>query len=512
MLAILFGQLMGLIRGILVASAFPAAELDAFSAANRVSETLFNLIAAGALGSAFLPTFTGLLVRNNRASAWKLASSLINLVTLILSLAALLAALFAPQIVRYLLAPGLSRDPHLFALTVDLLRIQSISAVLFGLGGLVISILNAHQIFFIPQITAAMYQIGLIFGVLVLARWMGIYGLAWGVVIGAGLFLLIQLPPLFKLRGEFSPSLGWTNPDLHNVIRLMGPRVFGAAVVQLNFWVNTNLGSRMAAGSLISLSYGFRLMLMAQAVIAQSVAIAAMPTFSAQHALGKQDEMRTSLASALRGMFLLALPASVGLILLARPIVSMLYQRGEFNATVTEMTAWALMWYAAGLVGHSIMEVLTRAFYAQHDTKTPVIIGTLAMGLNVVFSFAFARLFSQVGWMPHGGLALANSLATALEASALFIFMRRRLKGIEGSYVARGFVACGVAALGMGIGLWLWIQATDSLTRWIVALGGVAIGGIIYGVGVILLRVPEIQILMDVIARRLFRRPTTSSQ
>ena len=512
MLAILFGQLMGLIRGILVASAFPAAELDAFSAANRVSETLFNLIAAGALGSAFLPTFTGLLVRNDRTSAWKLASSLINLVTLILCLAALLAALLAPQIVRYLLAPGLSRDPHLFALTVNLLRIQSISAVLFGLGGLVISILNAHQIFFIPQITAAMYQIGQIFGVLVLARWVGIYGLAWGVVIGASLFLLIQLPPLFKLRGEFSPSLGWTNPDLHNVIRLMGPRVFGAAVVQLNFWVNTNLGSRMAAGSLISLAYGFMLMLMAQAVIAQSVAIAAMPTFSAQHALGKQDELRTSLASALRGMFLLALPASLGLILLARPIVSMLYQRGEFNATVSEMTAWALIWYAAGLVGHSVMEVLTRAFYAQHDTKTPVVIGTIAMGLNVLFSFTFARLFSQIGWMPHGGLALANSLATALEATALFIFMHRRLHGIEGNHILRGFTMSTVAALGMGIGLWLWIQSTESLARWIVSLGGVVIGGLIYGIAVILLRVPEIQILKGVITRRLLRRAPTSSQ
>ena len=512
MLAILFGQLMGLIRGILVASAFPAAELDAFSAANRVSETLFNLIAAGALGSAFLPTFTGLLVRNDRTSAWKLASSLINLVTLILCLAALLAALFAPQIVRYLLAPGLSRDPHLFALTVSLLRIQSISAVLFGLGGLVISILNAHQIFFIPQITAAMYQIGQIFGVLVLARWMGIYGLAWGVVIGASLFLLIQLPPLFKLKGEFSPSLGWTNPDLHNVMRLMGPRVFGAAVVQLNFWVNTNLGSRMAPGSLISLAYGFMLMLMAQAVIAQSVAIAAMPTFSAQHALGKQDEMRTSLASALRGMFLLALPASVGLILLARPIVSMLYQRGEFNATVSEMTAWALTWYAAGLVGHSIMEVLTRAFYAQHDTKTPVVIGTIAMGLNVVFSILFSKFFAQIGWMPHGGLALANSLATALEATALFIFMRRRLRGIEGNYILRGFTTSVIAALGMGIGLWVWIQSAENLARWIVTLGGVVIGGLIYGIAVVLLRVPEIQMLKGVITRRLLRRAPTSSQ
>jgi putative peptidoglycan lipid II flippase len=292
----------------------------------------------------------------------------------------------------------------------------------------------------------------------------------------------------------------------------MGPRVFGTAVVQLNFWVNNNLASRMAEGSIISLSYGFMLMLMAQAAIAQSVAIAALPTFSAQYALGKLDEMRMSLASTLRSMFLLVLPASLGLILLAQPIVSMLYERGKFNALIAEMTAWALVWYAAGLIGHSVMEVLTRAFYAQHDTKTPVIIGTIAMGLNVVFSFAFARLFRQLGWMPHGGLALANSLATALEATTLFIVMRHRLNGMEGGYLARGFAACAVASLGMGAGLWFWIQAAESLNRWIVALGGVALGGIIYGIGVLMLRVPEIQILMNAITRRVVRRASPSSQ
>lgn len=503
MIAIVFGQLAGLVSKILVANAFPAAELDAFFTANRVSETLFTLIAAGALGSAFLPTFTGLLVKNERPAAWKLASSLINLVTFILSIAALLASIFAPQIVRYLLAPGLSRDPEIFALAVNLLRIQSVSAVLFGIGGLIISILNAHQVFFVPQITAAMYQLGQIFGVLVLARWMGIYGLAWGVVIGAGLFVLIQLPSLFKLKGEFSFSLGRGNPDLVRVVQLMGPRVFGAAIVQLNFWVNNNLGSKMVEGSIQSLSYGFVLMVMAQAAIAQSVAIAAMPTFSAQHALGKLDEMRSSLASALRGMLLLALPASVGLILLARPIVSMLFERGEFTATIAKMTAWALIWYAAGLVGHSIMEVLTRAFYAQQDTKTPVIIGVIAMGLNVVFSITFAKLFEQVGWIPVGGLALANSLATALEATALFIFMRKRLNGIEGKSIADGAWRVSLSALGMGVGLWFWVQATGGMNRWLVALGGVALGGVLYLVGVTLFKVPEIRMLTSAVSRRL---------
>lgn len=505
MFAIVLGQVASLIRSVLVAQAFPSFELDAFFSANRVSETLFTLIAAGALGSAFLPTFTGLLAKEERASAWKLASALINLVTLILSAAALLASIFAPQIVRYLLAPGLSENPEAFALTVNLLRIQSISAVLFGIGGLVMSILNAHQVFFIPQITAAMYQLGQIFGVLVLSRWIGIYGLAWGVVIGAGLFLLVQVPSLLKLNGRFSLSFGLGNAHVVKVIQLMGPRVFGAAIVQLNFWVNNNLGSRMAEGSIQSLAYAFTLMVMAQAAIAQSVAIAAMPTFSAQHALGKLDEMRASLASALRGILFLAMPASAGLMLLGRPIVSMLYERGEFNATIAEMTAWALLWFAAGLVGHSVMEVLTRAFYAQQDTKTPVIIGVIAMGLNVFFSITLSRCFASIGWYPLGGLALANSLATALEAIALFVMMQKRLNGIEGRHILRGAIPALAAAAFMSLVLWGWLKIGAGLNPWILAPVGVALGGMVYFGILFIVRVPELSTIANGISRRLKR-------
>lgn len=179
MFAILLGQIAGLVRGIIVARAFGASpELDAFFAANRVSETLFLLVAGGALGSAFIPTFTGLLAKDEKVSAWRLASAIANAVTLTLSLLALLVAFFAPQVVHYAL--GLSNDPQIFALTISLLRIQLISAVLFGLGGLIIGILNAHRIFLIPALTPAMYQFGIIFGALVLSPRMGIYGLAWG--------------------------------------------------------------------------------------------------------------------------------------------------------------------------------------------------------------------------------------------------------------------------------------------------------------------------------------------
>ncbi len=516
MLAFLFSQLTGLARGILVARTFGAsAELDAFFAANRVSETLFTLIAGGALGSAFIPAFTGLLAKNQRASAWRLASGVANLVTLGLSLLAVIAALTAPQIVRYALAPGLSQDPALFALTVNLLRLQLVSAVLFGLGGLIVGILNAHQIFLIPALTPALYQLGIIFGALALAPTLGIYGLAWGVVIGAALYLLVQIPTLisvFKRHSQpntehWSLLTGYwsliTAPAVQQVLRLMGPRLLGVAVVQLNFWVNTWLASQMERGSVSGLTYGFSLMLMAQAAIAQSVAIAAMPTFSAQFALGKTDEMRSALAATLRGVILLSLPAAAGLMLLRTPLIAALYQRGQFDARSTELVAWALLWYAAGLVGHAMLEILARAFYALHDTKTPVLVGAGAMGLNVVFSFLFAALFRQVGWLPLGGLALANSLATALEAAILFALMRRRLNGLHAREVLKGLGQALLAALGMAIGLLAWIQATGSLNRWVITLGGVALGGLVYGLGMILLKIPELQLVFSMVRKRL---------
>src|SRR5687767_8987039 len=259
MLALLFGGLVGLARSMIVAGTFGASpELDAFTAANRVAETLFLLIAGGALGSAFIPTFTGLLAREEKDSAWRLASALANAVTLLLSLLAVLLAVFAPQVVRYALAPGFSDNPEIFALTISLLRIQLISAVLFGLGGLIAGILNAHQVFLIPALTPAMYQVGIIFGAVFLSPRMGIYGLAWGVVIGALAYLLVQIPTLIKLIyplrpldtspkstinnqdgysnlkswiwGRLGGGLGLENPDVRKVIFLMGPRLVGVAI------------------------------------------------------------------------------------------------------------------------------------------------------------------------------------------------------------------------------------------------------------------------------------------
>jgi len=505
MFAIIFGQLAGLARSILIARTFTPIEQDAFFAANRVSETLFTLLAAGALGSAFIPTFTGFLAKNDKVSAWRLASSIANLLTLTLSVLGIIAAIFAPQIIRYALAPGLATNPATFSMTISLMRIQLIASVLFGLGGLVVGVLNAHQIFFIPQLTIGFFRLGEIFGVLVLARRLGIYGLAWGVVLGAGLYLLIQIPTLLKQKGKYTPTLGLENPSVREVFRLIGPRVLGAAVVQLNFWVNTWLASQMIEGSVAGLQYGFSLMLMAQAAIAQSVAIAAMPTFSAQFALGKLDEMRASLASSIRGVIFLALPASIGLVLLREPIVTLLYQHSSSDTGLPALIAWALLWYAAGMIGHSILEVLTRAFYAQHDTKTPVIVGGIAMGLNVVFSFAFSSMFVRIGWLPHGGLALANSLATALEATTLFVILRQRLNGINELNILRGGLLSTAGTLGMSVTVYFCLSFFTGQPAWLLTITGIAAGGVVYALMMAALRVPELEALTGAIRRRLIK-------
>jgi putative peptidoglycan lipid II flippase len=504
MLAFIVSQLTGLAAKILIAGSFSAGvELDAFYAANRPSETLVTIMAGGILVSSFIPIFVKFLVKKDRDSAWKLASATTNLILVLMSLLAGLATLFARPIVQNILGAGFSPDKQV--LTVSLLRIQTISIVFFGLSGLAVGVLNSHQKFLIPALAPAMYQLGQIFGILVLAPSMGIYGLAWGVVLGSVFNLLIQIPSLLRLKGKYIPTFGLHNPSVGEVFRLMVPRMFGAAVVQLMLWVNTLLASHMAGGSVFSLTSGFSLMIMAQAAIAQSVATAVMPTFSAQFAQGKIDELRKTLASALRGVILLSVPATAGLILLSVPLITFLYQRGEFTAETTKLVAWALTWYAAGLVFHSVLEVLVRAYYAMHDTKTPVLVGAAAMTLSIGLSLVFAPFFLTVGWMPHGGLALAVSVSTALEVTTLFLIMRKWLNGIHGPDIAKGFGAAALGTLGMIAALVFWMRAAGSAHAALTTLGGVAIGGSVYGLILILLRVPEVRSLFEMVRGRLHR-------
>jgi len=495
MFAFILSNLVGLARNMIVIRVFGAnQELDSFYAANRIAETLFNLVAGGALGSAFIPTFTAFLTQDNRAGAWRLGASIANMLVLVLTSVSLMAAIFAPQIVRYgLYVLDPASDPAQEAMTIRLLRILLPSVVIFGLSGLVMGILNAHQIFLVPAIAPAMYSLGWILGVVFLPPQWGIERLAWGAVLGSGLHFLIQMPTLLRLKGRYSFTLGLNDPPVREVFKLMGPRLFGVAIVQLNFFVNTIIALSLTDGSASAISQGFTLMLMPQAAIAQSIAIAAMPTFSAQVARGGKDEIRTSLAATLRGVLFLSIPASLGLVLIREPLVGLLYRSTVCDNTCTGMISWALLWYAIGLVGHSLVEIVSRAFYALHDTRTPVTVGVVAMSLNIAFSLLFSYLFGMWDVSPHGGLALANSLATALEAGALLVLMRKRLDGLHGGIIARAAISALAVGLVMSMILWIWVSALQGRPDWMVLVTGFILGGSVYGAGLVILKVREVR-------------------
>lgn len=504
MAAIIISQILGLVRGFIIYRTFGTNEqLDSFNAANRFTELLFNLMAGGALASAFIPTFTGLLIKEKRDQAWKLASSIANLLFLILTAAAILAWIFAPQIVRhglFVLAPDQPLGQE--ELTISLLRLLLPTVVIFGLSGLVMGILNAHQRFWLPAIAPAMYSLGQILGVTLLPEAWGINRLAYGALAGSLLHLLVQLPGLLRLNGKYHWTLGLHIAEVHEVLRLMAPRILGVAIVQINFIVNIIIGLSLPTGSVSSLTLAFSLMLMPQAAIGQSIAIAGMPTFSAQAALHKWDELRHSVASSMRGVLLLIVPAAVGLILLRTPLIS-LFESGKFTPESTQMVSWALMWYSFGLIAHSLLEVVVRAFYSMHDTRTPVTVTLFSMLLNIGFSLTFPGWFERLGWLPLGGLALANSLATTLECITLLTLLQRRLKGLEGRLVWDGVFKAAAGSLVMGLGLLGWLAVSGGISRWWVVLLGVTFGVLLYVGMIALLKVPELAQGMNALKRRL---------
>jgi putative peptidoglycan lipid II flippase len=509
MIAYVLSTLVGVVRGMVVSHAFgTSVSLDSFNAANRVTELLFNLTAGGALGSAFIPMFTGYLTRKDQKGAWRLASGVVNSVLIVLILVSTLMWIFAPFLVEHgLFALVPDSNALQVAETAHLLRIMLPTVIIFGISGLVMGMLNAHRVFLWPALAPATYSLGIILGVWLLPESWGIDRLAIGTVIGAGGHLLLQLPALFRLPArKYELAAGFRDGPVRRVLRLMLPRIFGAGIVQLNFVANTIISLSLGAGSASALTYAFTLMLMPQAAIAQSAGTASLPTLSAQVELGKTEDFRQTLSGIVRVMLLLALPATIGLALLRVPLVRVLYERGSFDATSTQMVAWALLWYALGLTGHSLVEVLSRAFYAMHDTKTPVVVGVIAMTGNILLSFAFSRLFNQIGWLPLGGLALANTVATAVESLALMAIMRRRLSGVGGKQILRTGALALVASTVMGLAVSAWMSWSGSLNKFLVLAVGMVVGVVVYAAMLWLLKVPEAGAIVRQIKGRLAQK------
>ncbi len=483
--AYLANGLLGLLRQILIYGTFGTSrELDAYWAAFRIPDLLFTLLAGGALISAFLPVFTAHLARGEEASAWRLASAVLTTVALLVGGCAVLASLAAPSLVRLLLAPEVPLPQR--QLTASLMRVMLIPPTVFGVSGVVMGILQAHQRFLWTALAPIMYNLGIIAGVLFLAPIGGVHGLAWGVVLGAFLHLLIQAPGWWQVRGRYRPRLGWGDPDVREVVALMLPRMLGLAAVQINFLVNTRLVSGLGAGYLAALNLAWQLMLQPQIILAQAVATAAFPTFSALAARAERAALRRTVGETLGLLLGITFPIAAGMILLRRPLIAALFQRGAFGATSTEWTAQALQFYALGLPAHAGVELLARTFYALHDTRTPVGVGVGAMALNVALSLAW------IGPLGHGGVALANTVATTLEGLTLLLLLARRLEGLEAARWGRILGQTGAATLAMSLVLWP-MAPWAAQHGWLGLLLATLVGAGVYGLALHGLGVPWIR-------------------
>jgi len=496
----ILSRTLGLFRQIVTGAMFgTSSNLDAYMTASRIPEMIFLIVAGGALGSALIPTFSSYTARGDTGGAWRLTSAVINLVLITLTIIAALVGLFAPALVRTVLAPGYSAEQQL--VTVQLLRVLLISSVIFGASGVIMAALNAEQHFLLPALAPSLYNTAIILGAVLLGSRIGVMGLAVGVVVGSALHLLIQIPGLRRRNARYTFTLGLRDPAVRQVARLMAPRVLGTAIAQLNFVINNSLASHLGQGAVSAINFAWMIMLLPQGIFAQAVGTAAFPTFADQVAHGQIDAMRNTLDGTLRTVFFLSIPASVGLIVLNRPLVAILFERGAFAASSTTAVAGAVALFALGLIGHSGLEIIARAFYALHNTLTPVWVGGIAVALNIALSLVLPGIFAQAGWPAHYGLALANSIATLVEMALLILLIRRKMGGIAGREIGLSFTKAGAAALIMGGILIVWQVLLPGTRPIILSAGGVALGAVVYLSAAVVLKSKEPRQVLSMIRR-----------
>jgi putative peptidoglycan lipid II flippase len=507
----LLSRVLGLAREIVVRQYLGVTTLEAtaFEIASRFPESIFLIIAGGAIGSAFIPTFTAYFSRHDEPGGWRLFSAVINLVTLATTVVAVLVMVFAAPFVTFFYAESIAEDPALLPMTVYLMRIMLLSPVIFGVSGIVMAALNARQHFLLPAVAPSVYNVGIIVGGMVGAMVGGdplttAIGLAWGTVGGALSHLLVQIPGLRGQNARYVPVLTLCDPGVQKVLRLMAPRVLGLSFSEINKFVILFLTDAMILGTYPALNAAFRILIMPQGILGQALGIAAFPTLAALATRSAHREMRHILSDSLRLILFLGLPATVLLITLAEPYVTILFQRGLFDAEATTLVAAALRFYAVGLIALTAIEVVARAFYALSDTLTPVLAGGVQILVMWVLSLWFRdSLFPALGWAPIGGLALGFSASNLIEVGVLLWLLRGRLGGLNGRALLSGLLRMGVASLVMAAGIAAALAWLPETAVWARAILGTAAGGLLYLLISWLLRVEELHRFVGTVRRRL---------
>jgi putative peptidoglycan lipid II flippase len=416
MAGFVLSRLTGLLRDIVVSARFGTSpEYGAYIAAFRITDLLYIVIIGGALGSSLIPVFIQVWDRDGEPQAWRLASAITTWALLVLGAASALLWLLAPFLARFAYGSA-SFTPELLELTTTLTRLFLLSPLLLGLGGLAMAVLNARERFTLPALAPSLYNLGIILGALALSPFLGIWGLAWGVVIGALLYLLFQLPGLIQLRMRLRPTLGRQLAEVGTVAQQMAPRVLGQSAAHISTIITAALAARLARGPelLAGLNYAYQIMLLPYGVFSLSLSTVAYPTLARLNAEGRHDELAALLRRTLGTILFLTLPAAVALMLLGAPIVRLLLQRGEFDDTSLRDTTAALIGYAAALPAFAASEILIRAFYAMQRTWLPVLIGLLQVGLNLLLGLFLSTNGIQ-------GLAFAFSIANNIEVLLLVV-------------------------------------------------------------------------------------------
>ncbi len=526
-LAIMASRLLGLVREMVFAYFFGASKSfanDAYVIAFRIPNLLRDLFAEGALSSAFVPVFSEYLVKKDEKQAFRLSSLVTTILILVLGAFVVLGVVFAEPVVR-LIAPGFQSDPVKFELTVRLTRIMMPFILLVALAAQAMGVLNARDRFGVPALASSFFNIGSIVGGLAIAGLLtdptfshpiraivekpteGIIGMAYGVLIGGLLQYVVQWPSLRSAGFKYRPLLSFSDPGVRRIFALMVPAVIGGAAVQVNVLINSNFASNIPGTGPVSwLNYAFRLMQFPIGVFGVAIATATLPAIARSAARKDQAEFRHTLASSMRLAFLLTIPSAVGLVVLGRPIIALIYERGLFGEQDTAHTAAVLGFFAVGLTGYAAIKILAPAFYALGDARTPMIISLLSMLTN------FAMNWWLVGVMQERGLALSTSTVALANFGLLFLIMRKRINGLEGMRTAMAVAKILSASAVMGAACWAistWLSRAlgESFgARLANVLVSVAASACLFYIAASLLRVEELKAATGALMGRFVRR------
>jgi putative peptidoglycan lipid II flippase len=486
LLAFFFGidKLLGVLRTVIIGRQFGLSEeLDVFNAANNLPDMLFALISGGALAIAFIPVLSATLSKEGRDSAWRLFSQVANLAFIVTAALAVVVGLLAGPIVRGQLgiAPGFT--PEQQNLAIQLMRLNLVSTMIFSISGLVMASLQANQHFLLPAIAPLLYDMGQIFGAVVLAPQeglriagvqlpafgLGIHGLLYGVILGAALHLLIQIPGLIKFKFKWSPYINFKEESLRKVLRLMGPRLISMGFIQLIFLARDNLASRLPVGSVTALSYGWWIQQVPETLIGTAIATALLPTLSEHIAKGEQSAFKATIERSLRVMIALSFPIAVILSMASLPLIQRAF---GFSLGEAQMIMSAMQGYLIGLLGHSVVELGVRSFYARQNAKVPMMVSGVGLILYIGLAIPLMHIFAS------GGIALANAISYSFQALILILLLNRMLPEkfqLWGSFL-RGSLAAGAA----GLCIWLLLfMLPIPLSELLLAIIAITAGGLV---------------------------------